>query len=79
MSCNRHSLCLRELKMLNLHGHPYSHNSRKIHWALEEMGAEYQYKTVDLMTGEQKNESFLLMNPNGRVPVLQHDDIVIYE
>jgi glutathione S-transferase len=65
--------------MITLYGHPYSHNSRKIHWALEEMNVEYQYKTIDLMSAEQKNEDFVQMNPNGRVPVIEHENRLIYE
>lgn len=65
--------------MVKLFGHPYSHNARKVHWALEEMGAPYEYETVDLMTGAQKQPEFMKMNPNGRVPVIHDGDLVLYE
>jgi glutathione S-transferase len=57
-------------RMITLHAHPYSPNSRKVHWALEEMGTPYVYKTVNLAKREQKSAEFLRLNPNGRVPVM---------
>jgi glutathione S-transferase len=66
--------------MLTLYGNPFSPNSRKVHWALEELGLPYEYKTLDLIRArEQKRESYLLLNPNGRVPTLVDDDFVLYE
>jgi glutathione S-transferase len=56
--------------MITLHGSPHSPNSRKVHWALEEMGAPYTYKPVNLAAREQKSPDFLRLNPNGRVPVI---------
>jgi glutathione S-transferase len=69
----------KEARMITLHANPYSPNSRKVHWALEEMGVPYTYKTVDLMKREQKTPEFLAMNPNGRVPVLDEDGFILYE
>jgi len=65
--------------MITLYGHPVSSNSRKVHWALEELGLPYIYQTVDLMKGEHKGPAFLGKNPNGRVPVLDDQGIVLFE
>src|SRR5215471_15716930 len=65
--------------MVTLYGHPVSSNSRKVHWALEELGTPYTYQTVDLFKGEHKRDPFLGKNPNGRVPVVQDQGIVLYE
>lgn len=65
--------------MIQLHAHPYSGNSRKVHWALEELGAQYAYNLVDLMTGAHKRPEFTALNPHGRVPVLEEDGFVLYE
>jgi glutathione S-transferase len=65
--------------MINLYGHPVSSNSRKVHWALEEIGIPYTYQTVDLMKGEHKRDVFLGKNPNGRVPVLEDQGISLFE
>jgi glutathione S-transferase len=65
--------------MIELYGHGFSSNSRKVHWALEEANAAYDYVTVDIMQGEQKSPDFLEENPNGRVPVLVDGELSIYE
>lgn len=60
--------------MLTLHGHPFSPHSRKIHFALEELGEPYTYKEVNLRDGEQKTPAFLALNPVGKVPLLLDND-----
>jgi glutathione S-transferase len=40
------------------------------HIVLEESGEKYQKQLVDLAKGEQRSETYLKMNPQGRVPVL---------
>lgn len=50
-----------------------------VHWALEELGVPYKKVAIDLKAGEQKKPEFLKVNPNGRVPVLEHDGTVIFE
>jgi glutathione S-transferase len=65
--------------MVTLYGHPYSPNARKVHWALEELGTPYHYRTIDLPRREQKQPEYLRLNPNGRVPTLVDGDFVLYE
>lgn len=65
--------------MFTLHGNPCSSNSRKVQWALEELGHPYRLQLVDIVQGEQKAPAFHALNPNGRVPVLQEGDFVLYE
>jgi glutathione S-transferase len=48
-------------------------------WALEEVGAEYEYVEVDLMRGEGREPWFLAINPAGKVPVLIDGGQVITE
>lgn len=48
-------------------------------WALEEVGAEYEYVEVDLKRGEGRKPWFLAINPAGKVPVLIDGDQVITE
>jgi glutathione S-transferase len=50
-----------------------------VHWTLEELGVPYERRPVDLKAGEQKKPEFLKINPNGRVPVLVHDGVPIFE
>jgi GSH-dependent disulfide-bond oxidoreductase len=44
-------------------------NGWKVTIALEELGIGYELHPVDLAAGEQRQESFLRLNPNGRIPV----------
>ena len=51
--------------------HVYSTpNSLKVSIALEETGLEHRLLPVNLREGAQRSESFKLLNPNGKVPVL---------
>jgi glutathione S-transferase/GST-like protein len=54
-------------------------NGYKASVALEEMGFDYDVEKIDLTGGAQKQEWFLEINPNGRIPALVHDDFPIFE
>lgn len=54
-------------------------NSVKVLIALEEMGLPYALKPVNVREGEQKNEAFRALNPNGKVPILVDDGFVLTE
>ncbi|GIT92473.1 glutathione S-transferase [Jannaschia pagri] len=43
------------------------------HAALEEAGADYALHWIDFATGEQTSQSYLAINPKGRVPALVTD------
>ena len=48
--------------------------SMAAHIVLEESGEKYEKKKVDLAGGEQRTESYLKINPQGRVPALRLDN-----
>ena len=54
-------------------------NGYKASVALEEMGFDYEFEKIDLTGGVQKQDWFLEINPNGRIPALVHDDFPIFE
>ena len=54
-------------------------NGYKASVALEEMGFDYDVEKIDLTGGAQKQDWFLEINPNGRIPALVHDDFPIFE
>ncbi|MBP1852866.1 glutathione S-transferase family protein [Rhizobium halophytocola] len=54
-------------------------NSVKVTIALEELGLAYTLKPVDIRKGEQKDAAYLALNPNGKVPVLVDDGLVLTE
>ncbi len=53
--------------------------SMAAHWLLIEIGAPYEFQSVDLGVGEHKRPTFLQLNPNGVVPVLWVDGAPVYE
>lgn len=65
--------------MIQLHTFHLSTNGRKVHMALEEAQASYEIVVVDLMNGAQKNADYLKLNPNGKVPTLVDDGLVMWE
>jgi glutathione S-transferase len=65
--------------MIKLHTFHLSTNGRKVHMALEEAGAQYEIVPVNLMKGEQKNPDYLRLNPNGKVPTLVDNGLVMWE
>lgn len=61
-----------------LYYHPFS-RARTIHWMLEEAGAKYELKWLDLQKREQKDPAYLALNPMGKVPTLVHRGTAITE
>ena len=57
-------------------------NGWKASAALEELELTYEVKPVDISTGVQKEDPFVSINPNGRIPaIVDHgnDDFVVFE
>jgi glutathione S-transferase/GST-like protein len=57
-------------------------NGIKVSIALEELGLPYAVRSIDLAKLEQKQDWFLAINPNGRIPALvdhAEDDFVVFE
>ena len=57
-------------------------NGHKVSIALEEMGLPYTFRSLKLMQLEQKQDWFLRINPNGRIPaIVDHGngDFVVFE
>jgi len=65
--------------MIKLYTFHLSTNGRKVYMALEEVKATYEIAVVDLMKGGQKNPDYLKLNPNGKVPTLVDDGLVMWE
>lgn len=77
---------LANMKPLKLYSAP-TPNGQKVTVFLEELKAaypdfKYEYHAVSLKENEQKQDWFLKMNPNGRIPALQdpnRGDFNVYE
>lgn len=65
--------------MITLYTFHLSTNGRKVHMALEEAKAAYTITMVDLTKSDQKNPEYLKLNPNGKVPTLVDDGLVLWE
>jgi glutathione S-transferase len=63
---------------MKLYGYRNGRTLRAL-WALEEVGAAYEYVEVDIMHGQGREPWFLKINPGGKVPVLDDDGTVITE
>ncbi|MBZ6075375.1 glutathione S-transferase family protein [Microvirga puerhi] len=49
------------------------------HMMLREIGAAFELRLVDRDQNVQKSPEYLKLNPNGRIPVLVDDDLVLFE
>ncbi len=65
--------------MIKLYEHPLSGNSYKAKLLLHQLSVEYAGVTVDIFSGEHKQEKFSKLNPNCKIPVLTDGDFVIWE
>ena len=57
-------------------------NGKKISIMLEETGLEYNLNKINLRESEQKEEWYLKINPNGRIPAIidrDEDDLIVFE
>jgi glutathione S-transferase len=57
-------------------GSPYAW---RVLLALEVKGIEYSSQLIEFSRKDQKSPAFLRMNPRGKVPVLKHDEFIVYE
>ncbi|MCB8821197.1 glutathione S-transferase family protein [Microvirga rosea] len=49
------------------------------HMMLREIGVEFELRLVNREENAQKSAEYLRLNPNGRIPVLVDDDLVLFE
>ena len=61
-----------------LYHHPFSRASNVV-WMLEEVGAPYELRYVDIRAGAQKAPEILALNPMGKLPILTEGDVVVTE
>lgn len=65
--------------MIEIYGSGGPSRSTRALWALEEAGAEYTFRRVELHKGEHRSEAYLAINPAGKVPALKDGDFVLTE
>jgi glutathione S-transferase len=64
--------------MMKLYGYRNGRTLRAL-WALEEVGAQYDYVEVDIIRDEGREPWFLKINPGGKVPVLDDGGTIVTE
>ncbi len=64
--------------MLKLYGTRRSRAFRCL-WMLEECGVEYELVKTQFASADTQSQEFLALNPNGKVPVLVDDEVVLWE
>lgn len=63
---------------LKLYGIAASRTSRPL-WVLEELGIPYERVKIDYRAGGARTPAMLALNPNGHLPVLDDDGIIVWE
>jgi glutathione S-transferase len=66
------------LSKLKLYGGA-KNRGRRCYWLAKELGLEFEAVEIDLHSGQHKSPGFLKINPNGQVPVLDDDGLILFE
>lgn len=65
--------------MLKILGRVTSINVRKVLWALDELNLHYERDDWGLPIRDPKVPEFLVLNPNGQIPVFIENEFVLWE
>jgi glutathione S-transferase len=65
--------------MLKVWGRASSFNVQKAMWTIGELGLEAERIDAGGRFGGLDTPEYRAMNPNGRIPVLKHDEVVVWE
>ena len=65
--------------MIKLYGIPISNNVNKVRYCLNSLAVEYELIPLNPMQGETQTESFLKINPIGKIPALEDNGFAIFE
>jgi glutathione S-transferase len=64
---------------LKVWGRRAAFNVQKVLWCCDELGVAYEQVDAGQHYGRNREPFFLAMNPNGRIPVIQLGDFVLWE
>jgi glutathione S-transferase len=65
--------------MLKVWGRKNSSNVQKVMWTIGEIGLAYGRIDMGLEFGGNRTPEYLALNPNGLVPTLEDDDLILWE
>jgi glutathione S-transferase len=63
---------------LKIYGVARSRAARVL-WMAKELGLDYEHIKVDFATGDTRRPEYLALNPNGHVPVIDDDGLILWE
>lgn len=64
--------------MITLYGTPRS-RALRVSWLLEELGIDWTFSFINFSKGDNRSDSFLALNPSGKIPVITDEDLVLTE
>ncbi|MBS2034586.1 glutathione S-transferase family protein [bacterium] len=64
---------------MKLYDLPPSPNALKVRLVLNYLGQDFEHELVDLAKGGHLASDFVARNPNAKMPVLEDDDLVLWE
>jgi glutathione S-transferase len=64
---------------ITMWGRDTSANVQKVRWALAELGLPYEHIQLGGRYGGNRTPDYLALNPQGLVPTLRDDDLVLWE
>ncbi len=67
------------ITMLKIIGRRNSSNVQKVLWCCAELGLDFEREDAGCEFGRNDTPAFLAMNPNGLVPVIEHEGCVLWE
>ena len=56
-----------------------SSRALRAHWALAELGLDYEIEPIRTRTPEMESDRYLAVNPRGKIPTLVDGDFTLYE
>jgi glutathione S-transferase len=65
--------------MLKILGRANSINVQKVLWCADELGLAYERTDIGMEFGGNREPAYLAMNPNGLVPTIEDDGLVLWE
>ena len=65
--------------MLKIWGRTTSSNVQKVLWCCAELGIVYERVDLGGPFGGNRDAEYLTMNPNGRVPTIKDNDLILWE
>lgn len=66
------------MSTLKIYGIPASRAFRPL-WAAHELGLDYENIPIHYADGSSKTTDFLAINPNGRIPAMDDDGLILFE